>query len=164
MKKRLFEEKQSYDGWEIYITLGLLMVYMIGSLQIQMDKVSLNPTATTIAICSLIVFAFMAYYTYYKLELRWTISNKSIKIRKAPMLSRTIKIPFSDIEAVQLVEGKELLPQIATNEVSFNMVVQMYNLQSKDGIRIFTKDGKMFFLGTDRAQKAAKVLSKVLKK
>lgn len=162
MAKKLFKEKQQFKSIEI---IALVVLTMVG-VAYKMVSELLQPSADfgfTISLC--VVLLVLLGYTlkyFYELRLKITVNAKHISFSMPPFKRRKEKIKWEDVIDCEIIETP-LINQWHGGNISFNRE-KRYSFNGRNGVRITTKNGSEYFIGSNKLNNLKEAIYKALGK
>ncbi len=160
MSKKLFKEKQQFQGLEIIALVALLMVGVVYKLVSELLQPS--PTFWLTIGLSTAILAVLGFSLKYVLDLRLKITVKKdhISFSMPPLQSEKEKIKWADVTACEIIKTP-LLAQWHGGNIRFNHE-KMYSFNGRNGVHIATKSGKVYFIGSKKPDALKEAIQKAI--
>ncbi len=160
MKKKLFKEKQSYQGKDLIaavIAIMLILTYqLIENVFVTHQQSWLNST-----LCLGVIIGLGWWIkTLFQREQKNVVTDKKIICKVDSWYHDKKKIPLEDIQSCSIVQT----PAIAQwHGVNIELPrEEMWSINGRNGLAIETKNGEQIFIGSSRAQEMAQAIQKAL--
>ena len=160
MSKVIYQEKQRFRDWGVFLMLGFIIVILIVKFVNEvLLSVGTAVTASTLLI-DLAGFAGLGGITWYLLQLRLSlrVTDKSISVKSAPLFSQKQKIKLKDVEECEIVKAPPFAGWSGWN-VHFNHC-HRYGFVNHRGVHLRTKSGEDHFIGTNNLARLEEAIRK----
>ena len=162
MKKKLFTEEQSYKGMDL---MALLLIFMAAiSFRLYKEIVTLGfENMLCISVCVGLLFVFGFGLKYLNgLRMKTSITEKNITVKISPFHAKKHKIKLKDVESCAVVRTPAAAKWHGTN-LSFSQE-KYYSFSGRNGLRISTKNGETYFVGSRRLDDMERTVRQVMDK
>lgn len=160
MSKKLFKEKQQFNGWEIIALVTLLMVgvaYKLISELVQPSESFWLTLGLSIGILSLLG-GILKYLLNLRLNIK--VNKKHISFSMPPYQSGKEKIKWKDVAVCEVVKTP-LLAQWHGGNINFNHE-KRYSFNGRNGVHIATKNGEKYFIGSKKPDALLEAIQKAI--
>jgi len=156
--KILFEEKQKFTQWWLWLIVGVLGLIPIVGLFVQVvlgEDFGNNPMPNTGLVIMLILFVALLVFLY-RITLHTTIDEEKIRIRFSILANKTVY--WKDVASAEIVNygfvgyGLRFSAKYST----------VYNTSGRMGLRVKLDKGGQFVIGTQRPDELGKVAQQCL--
>ena len=160
MSKKLFKEKQQFQGLEIIALVALLMVGVVYKLVSELLQPS--PVFWLTIGLSIGILAVLGITLNYLLNLRLktTVKESHISFSMPPFQKGKEKIKWEDVTACKVIKTP-LLAQWHGGNISFNHE-KTYSFNGRNGVHIATKSGKAYFIGSKKPDALKEAIQKAI--
>src|SRR5690606_13081914 len=149
--KPLFQENQRFNQWWLWV----LLIISSGAPAIILYKEFTNNSLTSGSLSALIIL-FLVIVLFVVLNMKTTITQKSIQLVYFPFVWKTINI--DNIASMEVINygfvggwGIRLWTSYGT----------VYNVRGNKGLHIKLKNGKQLVIGTQKTQELEKVVEQL---
>lgn len=156
--KILFEEKQKFRQWWLWLIVGVLGLIPVVGLYTQVvlgEDFGNNPMPNTGLVIMLALFVLLLIFMY-RITLHTTIDEEKIRIRFSILANRTVY--WRDVESAEIVNygfvgyGLRFSAKYST----------VYNTSGRMGLHVKMQNGSQFVVGTQRPDELAEVARQCL--
>ncbi|MFK7908050.1 MAG: hypothetical protein AB8B69_23165 [Chitinophagales bacterium] len=162
MSQILFKEKQTFQKGKVILSAALTLVTAVFFLQLLLTS---SYEKTGVLVGGILSVGYLAGMTYYlwKLRLKTTVSNKSIKFKYAPIHDKKQVIKPNEVADYKVVKTP-LLAKMSGWDVHFNTREEIYSLSGRTGLELTLKDGQHIFIGSQKPAVLKNALDKLFGK
>ena len=160
MKKKLFKEKQHFQGKDLVAAIVIIMLILtyqlVNSVFFTHQQSWLNNLS-----CLLVIIGLGWWIkSLFQREQKNIVTDKKIICKVDSWYHDKKKIPLEDIESCTVVET----PIVAQwHGVNIELPKEeMWSINGRNGLAIATKDGEQIFIGSSRAQEMAQAIKQGL--
>jgi hypothetical protein len=160
MKKKLFKEKQHYQGKDLIVAIIVIMLLLtyqlIDSVFITHQQSWLN----NILCLGVIIGLGWWIKSLFQREQKNIVTEKKIICKVDSWYQDKKKISLADIESCAIVKTP-----VAAQWHGVNIELpeeQMWSINGRNGLAISTKNGEQIFIGSSRAQEMAQAIKQAL--
>ncbi|MCB0705333.1 MAG: hypothetical protein KDC34_08490 [Saprospiraceae bacterium] len=159
MSKKLYKETSRYKGPFFYGVTGLLLI--LTSIRLFQLLFLSNQIQTGEIIFSVLILGGLSGLLWYvtSLKMKLSITEKGIDYKLSPLHSRKKRIPWEEVESCEIVKTP-ILQQYQGGNITFNHE-KRFSANGRNGLQIRTKDGDVYFLGSNRLQELKKTIEQV---
>lgn len=159
MSKKIFKEEQRFRAYDLVALLISVMLALMIILIREFHR--LNEYGYAILFATLAVIGSLAYAIYYlfTLELKTTISDKSISFKIKNWHTKQHNIDLEQIEDCSLVKTPFITQLHGANIPCHNE--QFYSFSGRNGVSLTTKDGHHYFIGSRRLNELEQALRNI---
>ena len=159
MQKQIFKEDQVYQRWELTLLIGFLT---LGLTYRFIEQNFINPVENAISTTAFlfIVALLGGVYMYFRsMRLSVKVTDSFISFRYHPLQEKRHKINWSEVTNYEIVETSSVAQWNGWN-VNFSNE-KIFSVNGKNGIRLYTKSGEQYFIGSKDTQGLKKAVDKV---
>lgn len=161
MKKKLFKEKQHYQGKDLIVAIIVIMLLLNYQL---IDSVFLTHQQSWLNnILCLGVIIGLGWWikSLFQREQKNIVTDKKIICKVDSWYQDKKKIPLEDIESCAVVKTPVVAQWHGSNiEMPKE---EMWSINGRNGLAIATKKGEQIFIGSSRAQEMAQAIKQALR-
>ena len=148
MSKKLFKEKQKFQGVEIIMLVALLMIGVVYKCVSELLQPTEGLSLTIgISVSILAVLGFIMTYLL-RLRLKTVVKADHISFSMPPLQSSKEKIKWEDVAVCEIIKTP-LLAQWHGGNICFNNE-KTYSFSGRNGVHIATKSGEVYFIGSKK--------------
>ncbi|MBN2745381.1 MAG: hypothetical protein JXR34_01520 [Bacteroidales bacterium] len=167
MSQLYFREEQKMKHAWIWLVLGVLSgsCFLLEILLIYVaDKTPLNPEIKDeglfiVAILIPMMF-FVLFFVFLKSSLQTEVRDKEVHIRFPIFYPKTIRIKADELVRFEIVDYNAM-KDFGGHGIKTKKNVKSFTVSGKKGIRFYTNNGKVIFVGTQRANAFASAIEKI---
>jgi len=148
MKNKIFEERQRFNQWWLWLTMvGLVGIFIYQRLPIQLN---------TEFYISFGVLAFVVLFLF-SINLSTRVDEHGIHIQMFPFHLKTVSYPWSDLYSAEVVEYSPT-SEYGGWGLRISRKGKAFNVKGNKGIKIQTSDGRSRMIGTQKFEEAKIVI------
>ncbi len=159
MAKNLFKEKQSHRGKDLIILITILMAATAFGLGKELLSNDTNMLQVVVALAIILALAF-GVHLLLKARIRTSISKKRIAVGYSFWYSKKHKINLEEVESCAVVKTPKANQWHGDNIGYSNE--NFFSFSGRNGIRLRTKDGRKYFIGTNKVDEMEHAIKKAL--
>lgn len=159
MAKKLFKEKQSARNTDVIVLVSILMLATLYGIGKELFAAQIDPMRVSVAF---LVFAGLGFglSCLIKARINTSISKKNIAVDYSFWTSRKHKIKLNDVESCAVVKSPKVNQWHGDNLARGNE--HFFSFSGRNGLRLRTKDGRKFFIGTNRVDEMENAIREAL--
>ncbi|MGH1435861.1 MAG: hypothetical protein ACRBG0_15555 [Lewinella sp.] len=160
MKKKLFKEKQQYQGKDLIAAIILIMLILAYQL---INNVFITPQQGWLnsALCLGVIIGLGWWINaLFQREQKNVVTDKKIICKIDSWYQDKKKIALEDIKSCAVVQTPVIAQWHGMNiELPSE---EMWSINGRNGLAIETKDGEQIFIGSSRAKEMAQAIKQAL--
>ena len=149
-EKTLFQEKQQFRQWWLWLGLITLNGFVFYKIFIEKDYGNAQNWVELLPVSILFILAL--FFWFVKMETE--IKEDGIYVSFYPLLSKTKFYPWKTIEKVTVVKNHSALKY-----GGWGVRIGAYNVSGSDGMQLELKSGNKLFIGTQQPDEIQVVLN-----
>lgn len=156
MNKILFQEKQRFNRWWLWLLLAVIGYFVFEPIYLSINEneiLSLDQWMGLI-ILGLVILLFVLV----KLETK--IQNEGIYVRFFPFVPKFKFYPWESI-SIAMVRKYSPLKEYGGWGIRFGWNGKAYNIKGNKGLQLKFKNGSALLIGTQKAEELQKVLNEI---
>ena len=158
MSKKIFKEKQGFRNTEVIVLISILMLGITYKF-IQVLILSGAEFNTIQVTCLVLIISLGVFLRFLlKMKLSLSVSEKNLKFKMTPIHSGKQKVCWDDVQSCEIIETP-LTAQWLGGNINFNHE-KRYTFCGRNGVRLTTKDGQEYFIGSRRLGELKKAIEK----
>jgi hypothetical protein len=153
MEKSIFEEKQRFNQWWLWVLLVAVGIVPIG-LQIFQLTTLQNPFSNGSAILSLVLTSFgtiLVLVLFFGTTLHTKLDNAGVHVRLSPFHFKWRFYPWDTIKSFQ-VRTYNPLYEYGGWGIKGSKHDRAFNISGKEGLQLVFKDDNRLLIGTQKSQ------------
>jgi hypothetical protein len=154
-EKKLFEEKQKFNQWWLWLLLLGLTGFITYKIFIEKDY---GNGSKTIGIIVLILM-FSLLVLFYFINLKTRVYSDRIEIKFFPFINHWKKYPFASIEKMEVIQYNPIL-----DYGGWGIRLGAYNTSGNKGLKIYYKKKNYrdsILIGTQKPEELAKIIKNI---
>jgi hypothetical protein len=156
MKKKLFKEKQHYQGKDLIAAIALIMLMLTYQLIDNVFVSHQHSWLNNILCLGVIIGLGWWVKSLFQREQKNVVTDKKIICKVDSWYQDKKKISLEDIESCAVVQTPVIAQWHGMNiELPRE---EMWSINGRNGVAIATKDGEQIFIGSSRAQEMAQAI------
>lgn len=161
-QKPLFQEKQKFTQWWIWlIHISILLIFLSG---VYIQIVRKEPFGNNPASDGLLLFIFVILLglnlLFLSLNLKTRITNDKIYFKFYPFHTTKQEYLISDIQEMKVIKYKPILDYGGWGIRGFGND-KAFNVKGNMGLKILFKDGKKRLIGTQKPEELQQVIKEL---
>lgn len=152
--KTLFQEKQQFRQWWLWLGLIALNGFVFYKIFIEKDYGNAKNWVELLPVSILLILAL--FFWFVKMETE--IKEDGIYVSFYPLLTKTKFYPWGTIEKVTVIKNHPALKY-----GGWGVRIGAYNVSGSDGMQLELKCGNKLFIGTQQQEEIQVVLNNLKK-
>jgi hypothetical protein len=148
MSKKIFEEKQRFNQWWLWLTLvGLIAIFFYQRLPLELNQEFF------------ISFGMLALVVGFLLSIQLftRVDEHGIHIKMFPFHLKTVSYAWTDLYSAEVVEYSPIA-EYGGWGLRISRKGKAFNVKGNKGIKIQTSDGRSRMIGTQKFEEAKEVV------
>lgn len=150
---RIFEEKQAFRQWWLFLLLGSTVVVILVPLFNDVSQENIWAILISALLIVVVVIGFLVLRLYTRID------SSGIYAKFSPLNFVQKKFNWNEIEKCYVREYSPLSEYGGWGIRGFPKV-RAYNVSGNMGIQLVTKDGRRFLLGTQKPKQAQQIMER----
>lgn len=148
MSKKIFEEKQRFNQWWLWLTLvGLVAIFFYQRFPIELNQ----EFFISFGVLALVVGFLLS------IQLFTRVDEHGIHVKMFPFHLKTVSYPWTDLYSAEVVEYSPIA-EYGGWGLRISRKGKAFNVKGNKGIKIQTADGKNRMIGTQKFEEAKEVV------